>query len=191
MESQRTAVDVLGKAAQCVERGGERTTRGDDLQQPLLAREQGIGLLARADVPKNEIGSVLVVAQLNPLPGDVSVKPGTVLASPNDFPFHLSPGEQIRILGEGRFETIGHDQIAKAVSDGLFRRVAEDAREFAIDAQNPGIPQRRQYDRVGRQLEQLVEIRRLPEQLSVRSLALRGVGGKPEGSIMCAPPSAV
>src|SRR5262245_20924785 len=66
----------------------------------------------------------------------------------------------------------------KAISGGLLGRVAEHARELAINAQNPGIPYRRQYDRVGRQLEQLVEISRLPEQLFVGSVALAGVRGK-------------
>jgi hypothetical protein len=81
------------------------------------------------------------------------VKPCAVLAAPNAFPFHLSSREQIQILGEGEFGIVWHDQIAMAVSDRLFRRIAEHAREFAIDSQNPRISKGRQHDRVRRKLE--------------------------------------
>src|SRR5262249_44514768 len=97
---QQARVDLLGKAAYRVERRGERTPGSDDLQQPLLSREQDVGLLARGDVLEDEVSSVAVAAQLNPLPRDVSVKPRAVLASPDDFPLHRLACKQFGILGQ-------------------------------------------------------------------------------------------
>jgi len=87
-----------------------------------------------------------------------------------------SDRKPIRIFLQDGFDAVGHHHLSKALSDGLFRGVTEESREFAIDPQNSRVLEACQDSRVGRLFEKLIQMNLLTRRAIVFALHPRGRG---------------
>ena len=93
----------------------------------------------------------------------MDVQAGAVLALSDHFPIDFHARDHLcGVCGVSRFQLAGGDQLAQAAAHRLRGRIAEHASEFPVDAHDARWVQLGQHDRVGREIEQLVQVLGLP-----------------------------
>ncbi len=145
-------------------------------EEALAALQLLLGLLSRRDVAIDDEHRVVLALQRDALRRDQRVEAGAVLAAAHDLGLHFPSREHIGVAREIRGRhAVGHDEAAQALAHRLLGRIAEHPRELLVDAQDLRMADVGEDERVGREVEELVQLRLVPLQLFLRPRALEGV----------------